>query len=78
MKAIWTDLAMESRLGAESKTEELDGGIERTVVTIDDELSARELGRPKGMYVTLSCPQTMTPLRLSVPAALLRSRAAAA
>lgn len=60
MKAIWTDLAMESRLGAESKTEELDGGIERIVVTIDDELSARELGRPKGMYVTLSCPQTMT------------------
>jgi len=60
MRAKRTDLAMESRMGADSSTEQLEGGIERTVVQIGDELAARELGRPQGTYVTLSCPQSMT------------------
>ena len=38
----------------------LGGGIERTVVRIEDEENARLLGRPMGTYVTLSCPQTMS------------------
>lgn len=60
MRVKRTDLAMESNIGADWQTRTLENGIERTVVTIEDELAARELGRPKGMYVTLSCPQTMT------------------
>ena len=59
MRAIWTDLAMEAH-GGPFESEQLGGGIERTVVRIEDEQGERELGRPKGTYVTLSCPQTMT------------------
>ena len=59
MRAIWTDLAMEAK-GGPFESEQLGGGIERTVVRIEDERAERELGRPKGTYVTLSCPQSMT------------------
>ena len=40
--------------------EPLGHGIERTVVRIEDERSAAQLGRPMGSYVTLSCPQQMS------------------
>ena len=59
MRAIWTDLAMEAK-GGPFESEQLDDGIERTVVRIEDERAERELGRPMGTYVTLSCPQSMT------------------
>lgn len=60
MRAKWTDLAMEARGSVPVSDVRLEGGIERTVVRIEDERTARELGRPQGTYVTLSCPQTMT------------------
>ena len=60
MRAKWTDLALEARAGVQQEGEPLEGGIERTVVVIEDEESAKALGRPMGRYVTLSCPQTMT------------------
>lgn len=63
MRARWTDLAVEARGGGDASpvsSERLQSGIERTVVTIDSEEGARELGRPMGVYVTLSCPQTMS------------------
>ena len=60
MKTKWTDLAMESRAGQRAKSERTSGGIERTVVRIGDEQASRELMRPIGTYVTLSCPQTMS------------------
>ena len=60
MRAKWTDLAMEARGSAPMNSERLPCGIERTVVRIEDEQAARELGRPMGTYVTLNCPQTMT------------------
>ena len=59
MRAIWTDLAMEAK-GGPFESEQLGEGIERTVVHIEDEQVERELGRPMGTYVTLSCPQSMT------------------
>ena len=51
---------MEARGAQPERTTTLQGGIERTVVTIRDEQTARALGRPQGVYVTLSCPQRMT------------------
>ena len=60
MRAKWTDLAMEAQSDAPGSGEALGGGVERTVVEIKDEESARAIGRPMGRYVTLSCPQTMT------------------
>jgi len=60
MRAKWTDLALEAQTGALDAGETLEGGVERTVVTIGDEDSARAIGRPMGRYVTLSCPQMMT------------------
>lgn len=60
MRTKWTDLALETSRGQLTKSERLEGGIERTVVRIRDAQSARELGRPIGTYETLSCPQTMT------------------
>lgn len=59
----WTDLAVEAQGqggAGPGQSERLSGGIERTVVRIDSEASARELGRPMGEYVTLSCPQTLS------------------
>ena len=70
MKARWTDLAMEARTAAPQPTV-LEEGIERTVVRITDEQSAREMGRPQGTYVTLSCPQQMS-IELSARRALSR------
>lgn len=60
MRAKWTDLAFEAQTGAPDAGEMLRCGVERTVVEIRDEESAKEIGRPMGTYVTLSCPQTMT------------------
>ena len=69
MRAKWTDLAMEARGSVPVSDVRLKSGIERTVVRIEDEQTARELGRPRGTYVTLSCPQTMT-IELSMREAL--------
>ena len=60
MRTRWTDLALESGAGRAARTQTLPGGIERTVVTVADEQMSRELGRPMGTYVTLSCPQRMS------------------
>lgn len=60
MRTRWTDLAMESRGAQPEQTQTLSGGIERTVVTIRDAQTAQALGRPMGVYVTLSCPQRMS------------------
>ena len=73
MRARWTDLAMESPTNV-PKAEVLSDGIERTVVRIDDEFAARELMRPAGTYVTLSCPQMMT-IELTTREALSRELA---
>ena len=69
MRAKWTDLAMEARGSVPVSDVQLKSGIERTVVRIEDAQTARELGRPQGTYVTLSCPQTMT-IELSMREAL--------
>ena len=76
MRAKWTDLAMEARGSVPVSDVRLISGIERTVVRIEDEQTARELGRPRGTYVTLSCPQTMT-IELSMREALSRALAQA-
>ena len=60
MRAMWTDLALEAKAGAAQAAQPLEAGIERTVVMVEDEESARALGRPVGAYVTLSCPQALT------------------
>ena len=49
MRAKWTDLAVEAAGG-----ELREGGLSRTVVKVEDEASARRLGRPMGTYVTLA------------------------
>ena len=58
MRTMWTDLAMEGA-GA-PPGESLTGGVERTTVVIDSEEQERELGRPRGRYVTLACPQQLS------------------
>ena len=60
MRTRWTDLAMESRGAQPEQTKTLQNGIERTVVTVRDAQTAQALGRPMGVYVTLSCPQRMS------------------
>ncbi|MBQ7786096.1 MAG: GPR endopeptidase [Clostridia bacterium] len=60
MKAKWTDLAMEVREGEKGICRSVQNGIERTVVSIEDEKTSRALMRPMGTYVTLGCPQAMT------------------
>lgn len=60
MRTRWTDLAMEARGAQPEQTQTLPGGIERTTVTIRDAQTAKALGRPMGVYVTLSCPQRMS------------------
>ena len=60
MRTKWTDLALEARGSMPIEGVKLRSGIERTVVRIDSEKAAEELGRAIGTYVTLSCPQTMT------------------
>lgn len=74
MNAKWTDLALEARGEAGADVQQLTGGIERTVVRIEDEFMARELMRPVGTYVTLSCPQMMT-IELTTREALSRELA---
>ena len=74
MTAKWTDLALEARGADAAQTQQLSGGIERTVGRIEDEMMARELMRPMGTYVTLSCPQMMT-IELNTREALSRELA---
>lgn len=76
MRAVFTDLAMESRgEGIAPRVEQLTGGLERTVVTIGSEEAAKRLMRPMGTYVTLSCPQTLA-IDLKTRQALARELAA--
>lgn len=56
MRAKWTDLAVEAAGG----TLREGGGLSRTVVRVENEESARKLGRPIGTYVTLACEQALT------------------
>ena len=74
MTAKWTDLALEARGEAGADAQPVGSGIERTVVRIDDEFAAREMMRPAGTYVTLSCPQMMT-IELTTREALSRELA---
>ncbi|MBR2942270.1 MAG: GPR endopeptidase [Clostridia bacterium] len=60
MREIWTDLAMEAQSTCQSEHEMLAEGIERTVVRIEDAQTEALLRRPRGTYVTLSCPQQMS------------------
>ena len=76
MRAKWTDLALEARGNVPLEGVRLANGIERTVVRIEDEQAERELGRPRGTYVTISCPQTMT-IELGMRQALSRELAKA-
>ncbi len=59
MRARWTDLAVEAQENW-TQMERVGKGIERTVVRIESDEDAQRIGRPKGVYVTLSCPQTLT------------------
>lgn len=61
MRAKWTDLAVEARgKMPRSDAVRLASGIERLTVRIDSERDARAMGRPQGVYVTLTCPQTLS------------------
>lgn len=61
MRAKWTDLAVEARGNMpRSDAVHLAYGIERLTVRIDSERDAQNMGRPRGVYVTLTCPQTMS------------------
>lgn len=61
MRAKWTDLAVEARGNMpRSDAVHLACGIERLTVRIDSERDAQNMGRPRGVYVTLACPQTMS------------------
>ena len=61
MRAKWTDLAVEARGNMpRSDAVHLACGIERLTVRIDSERDAQNMGRPQGVYVTLTCPQTMS------------------
>ena len=61
MRAKWTDLAVEARGNMpRSDAVHLACGIERLTVRIDSERDAQNMGRPRGIYVTLTCPQTMS------------------
>jgi len=72
VKTRWTDLAMEIHEEKNRAHTSIQRGIERTVVCIEDEQTSRELMRPKGTYVTLSCPQMMT-IELETRKALSRA-----
>ena len=73
LRQIWTDLALEAGAGTLThKAQQLERGVERTVVRIRDEKTQEQLGRPMGTYVTLSCPQEAT-LDLSARDVLTRA-----
>ena len=72
IKTKWTDLAMEAGSRGNWHTEQLSDGIERTVVEICDGMTAAQLGRPMGRYVTLSCPQQLS-IELGTRQALSRA-----
>ena len=74
MKTKWTELAMEAGARENFETERMAGGVERTVVEIRDGMTAAQLGRPIGRYVTLSCPQQMS-IELSMRRALSQALA---
>ena len=75
MRAKWTDLAVEAcKSASKSDTEQLACGMERLTVRIDSERDAQAMGRPCGVYVTLTCPQTMS-IALKTRQALARELA---
>ena len=74
LRTKWTDLAMEAGAKGSLHTDQLSGGVERTVVEIRDGMTAAQLGRPMGKYVTLSCPQQMS-IELTMRRALSRALA---
>ena len=75
MRAKWTDLAVEAcKSASKSDTERLACGIERLTVRIDSEHDAQAMSRPCGVYVTLTCPQTMS-IALKTRRALARELA---
>lgn len=77
MRAKWTDLAVEARGNMpRSDAVHLACGIERLTVRIDSERDAQNMGRPRGVYVTLTCPQTMS-IALETRRALAHELAAA-
>lgn len=77
MRAKWTDLAVEARGNMpHSDAVHLACGIERLTVRIDSERDAQNMGRPRGVYVTLTCPQTMS-IALETRRALAHELAAA-
>ena len=63
---------MEAGARGNLRTEQIEGGVERTVVDIRDGMTAAQLGRPMGRYVTLSCPQQMS-IELAMRRALSRA-----
>lgn len=74
LRTKWTDLAMEAGAKGSLHTDQLSGGVERTVVEIRDGMTAAQMGRPMGKYVTLSCPQQMS-IELTMRRALSRALA---
>ena len=77
MRAKWTDLAVEARGNMpRSDAVHLACGIERLTVRIDSERDAQNMGRPRGVYLTLTCPQTMS-IALETRRALAHELAAA-
>lgn len=74
LRTKWTDLAMEAGAKGSLHTDQLSGGVERTVVEIQDGMTAAQMGRPMGKYVTLSCPQQMS-IELTMRRALSRALA---
>ena len=76
MRSIFTDLAMEARgAQAASRQEVTRDGIERTIVKIETPEAQEAFSRPMGVYVTLSCPQSLT-IDLRTRQALSRELAA--
>ena len=76
MRAVWTDLALEARGEELAEDIHLENGIERTVVRIESKEAAAQMGRPEGIYITLSCPQMMT-IALDTRSALSKALAEA-
>ncbi len=77
MRQTWTDLAMEAGAAQlHPEITQLEHGIEQTTVVIRDGETAKQLGRPAGTYITLSCRQSLS-IDLSTREALSRQLARA-
>jgi spore protease len=66
-RSIRTDLAIELRENIEDRDEEVEGidiktsvnkkdHIKTTIINVKNEKGARKLGKPKGTYITIECP----------------------